>query len=89
MKTQDTPPAKSALFKAPLVNADIADNAGGLSGKINEAKAVALALTDKLCEVSMALGESGYAGRSARAMRQYLRATDLYLSVERNLEGLS
>lgn len=92
MKTADAPPSKSAkyaLFVPQPINADNADNAGEVSVKIEEARDAALALTDKLCEVSMTLGECGYRKRSALALRQYFRAVDLYLSVERNLEGLT
>ncbi len=89
MKQPDTPPAKSAksaLFIPPALDAD---NAGELSEKINETKAAGLALTAKLCELSMTLAECGYRERSARALRHYFRAVDLHLSVERNLEGLT
>lgn len=92
MTTANTPSAKSAksaLFAPQPINADNADNAGEVSAKIKEAIDAALALTDKLCEVSMTLGECGYRKRSALALRQYFRAVDLYLSVERNLEGLT
>ena len=92
MKTQDTPSAKSAksaLFNPHPINADNADNAGEVSVKIKEARDSALSLTDKLCEVAMTLGECGYNERSRRALRHYFRAVDLYLSVERNLEGLT
>lgn len=91
MKPPDTPPAKSAksaLSTPPALNADNADNAGELSEKINEVKTAGLDLTAKLCEVSMTLAECGYQKQSARALRQYFRAVELYLSVGRNLEGL-
>lgn len=91
MKTPDTPSAKSAKSALSLpqpVNADIADNAGELSVKIEEARAAALTLTDKLCELFMVLGSSGDDPKSHRAMRHYFRAVSLYLSIERNLEGL-
>ena len=88
MKTQDTPPAKSALFISQPVIADNADNAGELSVKIEEARASALALTDKTCEVFMALCTSGDKAKSYRAMRHYFRAVSLYLAIERNLEEL-
>lgn len=80
--------AKSALSLPQPVNADIADNAGELSAKVEEARAAALTLTDKTCEVFMALCSSGDKAKSYRAMRHYFRAVDLYLSIERNLEGL-
>ena len=51
MKTQETPPAKSALFIPQPVIADNADDAGELSVKIEETKAAALTLTDKLCKL--------------------------------------
>ncbi len=89
MTTATTPSAKSAksaLFIPQRINAD---SAGEVSVKIKEARDSALVLTDKLCEVSMTLAECGYKKRSARALRQYLRAVDLYLSVERNLQGLT
>jgi ethanolamine utilization cobalamin adenosyltransferase len=88
MKTPDTPSAKSALSLPQPINADIADNAGELSVKVEEARAAALTLTDKTCEVFMALCSSGDKAKSYRAMRHYFRAVDLYLAIERNLEEL-
>jgi hypothetical protein len=92
MTTANTPSAKSAksaLFIPQPIDADNADNAGEVSVKIKGARDSALALTDKLCEVSMTLAECGYRERSERALRQYFRAVDLFLSVERNLQGLT
>jgi hypothetical protein len=80
--------AKSALSLPQPVNADIADNAGELSVKVEEARAAALTLTDKLCELYMVLGHSADDPKSLRAMRHYFRAVGLYISIERNLEGL-
>ena len=88
MKTQETPPAKSALFIPQPVIADNADDAGELSVKIEETKAAALTLTDKLCNLYMVLGYSTDDPKSLRAMRHYFRAVDLYISIERNLEDL-
>jgi hypothetical protein len=80
--------AKSALFIPQPINADNADNAGELSVKIEEARAAALNLTDKTCEVFMALCSSGDKAKSYRAMRHYFRAVDLFFAIERNLEDL-
>ncbi len=89
MTTANTPSAKSAKSALFIPQPIDADNAGEVSAKIKEARDAALALTDKLCEVSMTLAECGYRERSARALRQYFRAVDLFLSVERNLQGLT
>jgi hypothetical protein len=88
MKITNTPSAKSALFIPQPINADIADIAGGLSEKINEARAAALTLTDTTFEVFMALCSSGDKAKTYRAMRHYFWAVDLYISIERNLEDL-
>lgn len=91
MKTPDTPPAKSAksaLSSPPPLNADNADNAGVLSARMKKGRAAGLDLTHELCALSIGLSRAGHEMRSVRAMRQYIRAVDLYLSIERNLEGL-
>lgn len=91
MKPPDTQPAKSAksaLSSPPALNADNAEIAGALSARIIKGRAAGLALTHELCALSIELSQAGHEMRSVRAMRQYIRAVDLYLSIERNLEGL-
>jgi len=91
MKTPANPSAKSAKSALSIpqpLNADNADNAGGLSARIDKGRAAAFALTHELCALSIELGQAGHEMRSVRAMRHYIRAVDLYLAIERNLEGL-
>jgi hypothetical protein len=91
MKAPDTQPAKSAksaLSSPPAINADNADIAGALSARIKKSRAAGLTLTNELCVLPIELSQAGHEMRSVRAMRQYIRAVDLFISIERNLEGL-